>query len=166
MFNGISNEAMDIQQKGAGRKAEKQQALKLGLSIILLFVFGLSQGQYGVQENTRFLDEALVAKDTAKLQVLLHPALSYGHSNGWVESKVEVIQHLLNGKLTYRSIESKEISSEHTGDDLAVVRSESRISFILDGKPGQLKLHVLQVWKRVGYKWQLIARQSTKTGDH
>lgn len=139
--------------------------MKLVLSFILLFVCSLSIGQYNVQENARFLDQALVEKDTAKLQVLLHPSLSYGHSNGWVESKPELIMHLLNGKLTYGSIESKEISREQTGDDLTLVRSESRISFILDGKPGELKLHVLQVWKREGYKWQLIARQSTKMAD-
>lgn len=139
--------------------------MRSGLTILLLFVFQLAFAQYGVQENARFLDQALVQKDTAMLNVLLHDQLSYGHSNGWVESKKEVVQHLLNGKLSYHKIETKEISREQTGD-LTIVRAESQISFKLDGKEGALKLHVLQVWTRVGNRWLLIARQSTKTGEH
>jgi len=109
----------------------------------------------------RFLDEAFVKKDTAGLNRLLHEKLSYGHSNGWVESKKEVVEHLLNGKLAYHLVDSKVLSSEQTGD-ITIVRAESRIRYTLDGKDGELKLHVLQVWIRVQAQWQLIGRQSTK----
>ena len=135
--------------------------MKQLLVIILLFVSVVSSGQYSVHENMKFLDEALVKKDTVALNKLLHDKLSYGHSNGWIETRKEVIADLLNGKLVYVSIESKELSSEQTGD-ITLVRAESKIKYLLDGKEGELKLHVLQVWIRVGYQWQLIGRQSTK----
>jgi hypothetical protein len=129
--------------------------------IILLFVSVGSYAQYTVQENMKFLDEALVKKDTAALNRLLHEKLSYGHSNGWIESKKDVIADLLNGKLVYSEIDSKELSSVQEGD-ITIVRTETKIKYLLEGKEGELKLHVMLVWQRVGYQWQLIGRQSTK----
>lgn len=135
--------------------------MKQLLVIISLFISLGGFAQYNVQENMKFLDEALVKKDTAALNKLLHEKLSYGHSNGWIESKKEVIADLLNGKLSYTTIDSKELSSEFSGD-ITLVRTETKIKYVLAGKEGELKLHVLQVWMRVGYQWQLIGRQSTK----
>jgi hypothetical protein len=131
------------------------------LIIILLFVSAQSYGQFSVRENTRLLDEALLQKDTSALHLLLHDNLSYGHSNGWVETKRDVIADLLNGKLSYRQIESKEVSFQQTGVT-TIVRMESRVVYVLDGKEGELKLHVMQVWIREGSQWRLIGRQSTK----
>lgn len=135
--------------------------MKQLLFIILLFVSVGSSAQYNVQENMKSLDEALVKKDTAVLNRLLHEKLSYGHSNGWIETKKDVIADLFNGKLSYTSIDSKELSAEQTGD-ITIMRTESRIQYLMDGKEGELKLHVMQVWMKVGYQWQLIGRQSIK----
>jgi hypothetical protein len=134
--------------------------MKQLLVIISFFISIGSFAQRTLQENMRDLDIALVKKDTAFLNQYLHDNLSYGHSNGWIETKTELVSHLLNGKLSYTAIESKELSSEQT-DQVAIVRSESKIKYLLDGKEGALNLHVLQVWVINGYKWQLLARQST-----
>lgn len=135
--------------------------MKQLLLVISFFVSIGGFAQYNVQENMKFLDEALVKKDTAALNRLLHENLSYGHSNGWVESKTDVIADLLNGKLSYVAIDSRALSA-HNSADVTIVRTESKIKYVLDGKEGELKLHVMQVWQRVGYQWQLIGRQSTK----
>lgn len=135
--------------------------MKQLLVIILLFVSVGGFAQYNVQENMKFLDEALVSKDTTVLNKILHEQLSYGHSNGWVETKKDVIANLLNGRLSYSKVESKELSSDQAGE-ITIVRAESKIKYVLDGKDGELKLHVMQVWMRVGYQWQLIGRQSAK----
>jgi hypothetical protein len=135
--------------------------MKQLLIIILLFVRVGSSAQYNVQENMKFLDEALVKKDTVVLNRLLHEKLSYGHSNGWIETKKDVIGDLFNGKLSYTMIDSKQLSFDFS-NDITIVRAESKIKYVLDGREGELKLHVMQVWMRVGYQWQLIGRQSTK----
>jgi hypothetical protein len=135
--------------------------MKQLLVVLSFFVSIGSYAQYNVRENMKFLDEALVKKDTAALNRLLHEKLSYGHSNGWIESRKDVIADLLSGKLVYNEIDSKEISSAQTGD-ITIVRTETRIKYLLEGKEGELKLHVMQVWMRVGSQWQLIGRQSTK----
>lgn len=135
--------------------------MKQLLVIISFFVSVGSFAQRTVQENVRDLDIALVNRDSVFLNKYLHDHLSYGHSNGWVEKKDELVKHLFNGKLNYGKIESKELSVEQTGD-VSLVRLESNIKYVLDGKEGGLKLHVLQVWLRVGYEWKLLSRQSTK----
>jgi hypothetical protein len=107
------------------------------------------------------LDKALITKDTVALKQLLHKDLSYGHSNGWVETKEDVIKDLMNGKLDYSKIESKDLKWT-VSKDVASLRSTTAIKYVLDGKPGELKLHVLQVWLKASNRWQLLARQSTK----
>ena len=134
------------------------------LVILLFFVSIGSLAQFNVQENAKFLDEALVKKDTATLNKLLHQNLSYGHSNGWVQSKKEVVNDLLNGKLSYNQIESNQLSSAQTGD-VTIVRTTTSVIYVLNGKEGELKMHVLQVWVRNGSEWQLLSRQSTKVNN-
>ncbi|MBA2328884.1 MAG: nuclear transport factor 2 family protein [Flavisolibacter sp.] len=107
------------------------------------------------------LDKALIQKDTVTLKQLLHNDVSYGHSNGWVETKGDIIKDLYNGKLAYKKIEHKNVIWA-VGPDWGTVRSTDEINYILDGKPATLKLHVLNVWLKTGRGWQLVARQSTK----
>lgn len=135
--------------------------MKTVLTIILLFVYCLVAAQRNVHDNARDLDIALVERDTVFLKQYLHEKLSYGHSNGWVETKNALISHLFNGKLRYKTIRSENVTEEGAGNTV-IRRSESHISYILDGREGELKMHVLQVWVLTDKGWQLLGRQSTK----
>jgi hypothetical protein len=133
------------------------------LAVISFFLLGngaFSQTAHLKQAVTR-LDAALVKKDTAALKQLLHRDLSYGHSNAWVERKSDVINNLLAGKIAYNKIETKNSRWTLSGGQ-AILRTEAEIKYILDGKSGELHLHVLQVWVKTNGRWQLFARQSTK----
>jgi hypothetical protein len=87
--------------------------------------------------------------------------LSYGHSNGWVESRAEMIKNLETGYLNYNSF---------TEDSLQVVISGNRaharfvadINVTMNGKEGRFHLKVLEVWVRKGKRWLLFARQAVK----
>jgi len=121
---------------------------------------GFSQTSF-LQAAQAKLETALVKKDTVTLKQLLHPDLSYGHSNGWVENKKEVIQDLTSGKLDYRSIRNDNVRWTISGH-VATMRSATDLQYVLEGKEGSLKLHVVQVWVKSGRGWQLLVRQSTK----
>ena len=136
--------------------------MRILLFVTLLFVHTAVFAQTSfLKEAVSKLDKALVSKDTVTLKQLLHKNLSYGHSNAWVENKQEVISDLVSGKLSYLKIESRDQKWE-TDKDWATVRSTTEIRFKLDGKEGELKMHVLQVWMKTNKGWQLLARQSTK----
>ncbi len=136
--------------------------MKAIITISLFFFYSLSFAQTSfLKEAIAKLDKALIAKDTVILKQLLHKDLSYGHSNAWVETKVELLTDLYNGKLDYNKIDSKDLQWI-VNKDWATVRSTAEVDFTLDAKPANLKLHIMQVWLKTNKGWQMIARQSTK----
>ncbi len=130
------------------------------LLIALSPIFSFAQSSF-LKEAVTKLDKALIAKDTVILKQLLNNAVSYGHSNGWVETKAEVIKDLVTQKLTYYKIDTKDVKWTVV-NNVATLRNTSAINYELDGKPGELNLHVLQVWLKTNKGWQLLGRQSAK----
>jgi hypothetical protein len=136
--------------------------MKLRITILVLFISSFSFGQTSfLKDAVSKLDKALMEKDTATLKQLLHKNLTYGHSNGWVETKDDVIKDLGSGKLVYHTIKSDSITWK-TDANWASMRSKTRVEVSLNGNRMELNLHILEVWLKTNRGWQLIARQSTK----
>ena len=139
--------------------------MRLRATILALFVYctGFAAGadSASLHRACRQLNAALITRDSAALRVLLHEQLHYGHSNGWIEDKRAVIGHLFDGRLEYQQIKEEGLDMELTGNT-ACVRSTAQVAVRLNGKPIELKLHVLQVWINEKGSWQLLGRQSTK----
>jgi hypothetical protein len=127
----------------------------------LLFCFCAQAQTSFLKEAAAKLDKALVAKDTVVLKQLLHKELTYGHSNGWVETREDVVRDLASGKLVYHAINPGKITWRTDGN-WASARTDVQVAVSLDGTRLDMKLHVLQVWLKTNRGWQLIARQSTK----
>jgi len=106
-------------------------------------------------------DKALLSRDTVALKWIMSDKISYGHSNGWVETKKDVIGDLYNGTLSYKQINpgTPEIITE---GNTASVRMMADVDVIMSGKQLQFKLKMLQVWKWENDHWILFARQSVK----
>lgn len=105
-------------------------------------------------------NKSLETKDTAALKGLLADNLSYGHSNGWVQSKDEVIDDLFTGLLSYHKIDQPELRVI-MNDDIATVRGNG--IFDVDYKDSMhmmFDLHVMQTWIWRDGKWKLLNRQS------
>ena len=138
--------------------------MKWMLPFLLLFVCFKSYCQTDtiqLKSAVVTLDKALMEKDSTVLLSLLHPQLTFGHSNGWVETKRDVIKDIISGYLQYEKLETTNISIV-TGKDWASVRMNVVAKGVVNEKPFDLQLYVLQVWKRMKNGWQLIARQSAK----
>ena len=110
------------------------------------------------------LDKALVQKDEVVLQTVLHKNISYGHSNGWVQNKTDVLNDFISGKLDYRNIESNGFSILDMTKNRATVKMNSNAEGTVNGNSFKLNLHVLQVWLKTKKGWQLYSRQSAKQG--
>ena len=114
-----------------------------------------------MKHSVAALDRAMLQKDTVALVKLLHTNVTYGHSNGWVETKPDVIRDLQTGYLVYDKLDASDMKIM-AGEGWASVRMKLNAKGKVNNKDFDLQLHVLQVWKRVKKGWQLIARQSTK----
>ncbi|HYF08684.1 MAG TPA: nuclear transport factor 2 family protein [Acetobacteraceae bacterium] len=106
------------------------------------------------------LSRAIIAVDRAQLTALTSPDLSYGHSAGRTENQAEFIAYLESRAAAFRSINL----SDQT---IAISENEAIVRHILTGETvnpqGQVtpvRIGVLQVWRKDGNNWRLLARQA------
>ena len=140
---------------------------KLLLGFLVLFLINSSFAQVdsiGLKETMQKLDKALLQKDEAILKSVLHEDLSYGHSNGWIESKSDVLNDLKSGKLVYSKIENSSSAIVNINKKWATVKTNTNAEGAVNGTAFKLTLHVMLFWMKTKKGWQLIARQSSKLG--
>ena len=104
---------------------------------------------------------ALVNKNTVSLNQQTDKALSYGHSNGWIENKKDLISNLETGFISYQSFKEDSIVVNINGN-VANVRFKADIDATMKGVSNNFKLRVLEVWIKKSKRWMLFARQGIK----
>jgi len=139
--------------------------MKLIFIAIFVSISSLVVAQDTVQlkKVTELFNNALLTKDTNLIKQLVHKQISYGHSNGWFQTKQDLITDFATGKIEYKKIEEGEKSFTKTNQAIAV-RNISKVEGVVNGYVFSMSLQVLQIWKKVKKNWILIARQSVKVG--
>lgn len=139
--------------------------LKILLTISLLFTafagFSQSVDELNLSKTLKEFHTALVNKNTVSINQQTDKALSYGHSNGWVETKADLLKNLQSGYLVYQSYKEDSLAITLNGN-LASARFIADIAVQLNGNPGMFHLKVLEVWQKKGNRWVLFARQAVK----
>ena len=138
---------------------------KLLFGSLVLFLFNSSFAQIdsvGLKNVMQQLDKALLQKDETVLKSVLHKDLSYGHSNGWIQSKSDILNDFTSGKLTYSKIENNSSAIIVINKDYATVKTNTNAEGVVNGTAFKLTLHIMQFWIKTKKGWQLIARQSAK----
>lgn len=132
--------------------------------IVLCFVsYSFAQADStGLKLAMQKLDAALVQKDAVILRFMLHQDLSFGHSNGWIQSRKDVLDDFASGKLEYTKIENNSTAVIQIRKNRATATINTNVEGSVSGNPFKLNLHVMQIWLRTKKGWQLLARQSAK----
>lgn len=136
--------------------------MRFFLSIVLLFISWMAVAQkdeQAVLHRLKAFHEALV-KDKSQVPQYLDDSLTYGHSNGWVETKSDLIGNLGN-KITYHSITEDSINVV-VNKKTAHARFVGVYSATMDGKASQFRLKVMEVWVKDKKRWKLFARQAIR----
>ena len=118
----------------------------------------------GLKNTMQKLDQALLNKDESTLQSVLHKELSFGHSNGWIQSKIDVLNDCKSGKLVYNKIENNNSAIVSVSKKYATVKTNTNAEGVVNGTAFKLTLHIMQFWIKTKKGWQLLARQSAKQG--
>jgi len=142
---------------------------KLGMKKLLIIVLLLNvvfaNAQTDEEKLTSTLKEfhqLLVKKNTVSINQQTDKALSYGHSNGWVETKTEMIKNLETGYTSYKSIKEDSLQVMINGN-VAHARFVGDYEVSLNsGSTVVYHLKVLEVWVKKGKRWLLFARQAVK----
>lgn len=112
------------------------------------------------QELDALRREAIVTADVATLRGLFADGLRYGHANGEVHAKEELLGLLGSGRLDYRRIEIEEMETRELAGDV-VVTGRQTIELRAGGRDVTSRSVFTAVYSRTGRRWQLVAYQST-----
>ena len=138
--------------------------LKKLLTILFLFISVNIHAQTDEEKliaTVKEFHQTLVQKNTVSINQQTDKALSYGHSNGWVETKAEMMKNLETGYLNYHSYKEDSIAIV-INNNMANVRFIADIDVTLKETRGNYHLKVLEVWVKKGKRWVLFARQAVK----
>ena len=150
------------------QSASRRSALTMGGSVVGAWLAsGVSVASEGlhdtsVSHSVEALRKAMIGADKGQLDALLAPGLSFGHSNGVVQTKAEFMGAVIGRKEVFKSIALSDHSSAVVGST-AIVRQVFASDIDLEGKPISVRLGELQIWQKNASKWRLIARQAFKT---
>ena len=132
----------------------------------LLLVFTVSAKAQSANEQDidnagKLLNRGLINRDIKLLNRLTLPNLSYGHSSGAVENKTAFTKAVADGPVRYISIDVADQTITITGN-VAITRQIQTLKLINDGKPTDLKIGNMLIWKKVKNTWKLLAKQGFK----
>lgn len=106
---------------------------------------------------------ALVSGDRDALERLLADDLSYGHSDGRLETKAGLLSGLLSGSQRYHAINAGERHIRSLGEDNALITGTADLLVGPANAAIKLRVRYLAVYRReLRTGWQLIAYQSTR----
>jgi ketosteroid isomerase-like protein len=121
---------------------------------------GESADEAAVNRAVDALRKALLEADKARLQ-LTADQVSYGHSDGKVQTKAQFIDGVIGRKAVVKSLDFPELSIAVVGD-AAIARHIYSSESETDGKPASVRIGALQVWQKQDGSWKLVARQGFK----
>jgi hypothetical protein len=137
--------------------------MKQLLVIILFFVSVgcFAQKNDVVREMKKFHRLMVERPDDPVIDLYVHDSLSYGHSNGWIESRDDFKKDLGSKYIIYHSFKEDSVTTV-TEEKTAYIRFIADIDVTLNGTKGHYHLKVLEVWVRKNKRWMLFARQAVK----
>jgi len=104
------------------------------------------------------LKQAMMKKDAAGLQKLLHEDLTYSHSNARLQNKADVVKATM-GATTIEAMDFSEATVRVYGTT-ALIRANVDMRSGSGGKSTTSHINVLFVWLKGPGGWQLVGRQA------
>lgn len=133
------------------------------LAILFPFLQAMAQQDtVAVLMAVQQLEAGLIKKDSAAVNRLLNAKVVYGHSNGWLQSKSDILRDMKSGYLVYRKIEQLSVAVTMNKRKEAIVKERIAVEGQVNGNEFAMNLFVLHLWRKIKGKWQLLMRQSTK----
>ena len=141
--------------------------IPLLLTFIVLSSRSMAQNEsYGEIENhilelegKRF--QAMIEVDTVILDSILADELTYTHTNGWLQTKEELMSTLESGELNYTSAITNDVVVR-TYETSAVVTGTALMKVESQEKEYNLRISFIDVYVKKNGSWQMVAWQSTR----
>jgi ketosteroid isomerase-like protein len=102
---------------------------------------------------------AMLAKDFAALEGMLHEQLLYTHSSGITDTKASWLDSMKSGNVKYKSASYTD-RKLRVLNDVALINGKANIEAEINGKDRTLKLLFLNAWAKTPQGWKFVAWQS------
>ena len=103
----------------------------------------------------------MVEEQLDSLSAVLSEDLKYIHSNGWIETKAEVLENIESGHLGYREIIIEEENVRYFGKT-GIVTGRGLFRVALDGDPLEIELLYTEVYHKRDGEWELVQRHACR----
>ena len=110
-------------------------------------------------QSARF--KAMVDEDVELLERFLADDLTYAHTTGITETKAEFLSTIASGRIDYLALLPSKVDVRVYGD-VAVLTGLARLRGAVGDREVDFTLRFLDVSRRVGDNWQLVAWQSVR----
>jgi len=110
-------------------------------------------------QSARF--KAMIEEDIESLENFLADDLTYSHTTGLTETKLEFLATVESRKIDYVSVIPEDVEVRIYGA-VAVMTGLARIQGAVGDREVSFTMRFLDVSRRVGDSWQLVAWQSVK----
>ena len=104
------------------------------------------------------LRKAQLEADKAKLEQVTAAQISYGHSDGRVETKEQFINGVMTRKQVVKSLDFPDLKVAVVGN-AAIARHIYLGESEREGKQTTTRIGALQLWQKQDGGWKLLARQ-------
>ncbi|MGB4844805.1 MAG: nuclear transport factor 2 family protein [Ferruginibacter sp.] len=139
----------------------KRLFIAIILIVSIMQLHAQTKSEKDVANAVEQLRNAMVEADSAMLEKLTLPKLSYGHSGGHIDVQKEFVQKIVSGKSDFVTLEFAE-QTISVNKNVALVRHKFNAITNDGGKPGEVHLAVLLIWQKLHGDWKLLARQAIK----
>jgi len=103
----------------------------------------------------------MISKQFDSLSLILDADLKYIHSNGWVESKEDLLANLKSDKLVYKKVTVSETKVTLT-NHVAIVSGKGLFSVVLENQTLEIPLMYSEIYVKKKGKWLLLHRHANK----
>jgi len=140
-------------------------ALALGIVLSSVPSFARNEQSRAPEEQLLRIEwrrqRAMVEADAVALATLFSNNLTYTHSTGTVQSKSELMEAIISGKIRYRSIESPQPRVRVYAAS-AIVTGRVDMELETDGRSFSARSRFTAVYVLEEGFWRLVAYQSTR----
>ena len=101
-------------------------------------------------------------KQLDSLGMVLDDKLVYIHSNGWTESKTDLLSDLNTGKLIMNKVTVNEAKADYVNDNTVIVHAKGVFNVMIEKKPVDVNLYYTEVYIKKKKSWLLVSRHASK----
>ncbi len=105
---------------------------------------------------------ATIAGDIHRLAPLLSAELSYGHSDGRAQTKLDFLDAVRTSRVKYGAYDYVDLHSQSVGHGLVLLTGRVFLRASVGGETITARLRFLAVWRLEDGAWRLFAYQSTQ----